>query len=72
VSEQPVSVDVRRGSPTDEELAAVVAVVTESFDREVAAAVVDDAPKRSAWEISARALRQPLPRELGWGRFTGR
>ena len=66
-----VHVDVRRGDPTPEELAAVVAVVTETYQSESDAAVADESAGISAWQISARALRQPLRRDLGWGRFTG-
>jgi hypothetical protein len=25
--------------------------------------------RRTGWELSQRALRQPLDRDLGWGRF---
>ncbi|MEH3088037.1 MAG: acyl-CoA carboxylase subunit epsilon [Microbacterium arborescens] len=67
----PVRIDVRRGSPTAEELAAVIAVVSASYVQEAADAVVDDAPAESAWRRSARALRSPLRRGYGWGRFTG-
>ncbi|MFT4135064.1 acyl-CoA carboxylase subunit epsilon [Microbacterium sp.] len=70
-AEQALRIDVLRGDPTAEELAAVIAVVTESYALEVAAAVADDRPRRSAWQLSARPLRAPLARELGWGRFGG-
>jgi hypothetical protein len=68
---QGVTVDVRRGEPTPEELAALLAVVTESYVGEAASALADDSGRRSAWELSQRALRAPLNRELGWGRFGG-
>ena len=61
-----VAIDVRRGDPTPEELAALVAVVTEAYARESADAVADEARARSAWALSQRALRQPLRRDLGW------
>lgn len=61
-----VHIDIRRGNPTAEELAAVVAVVTEAYEREAADAVVEDGPLRSAWEVSARGIREPLNRDLGW------
>lgn len=64
-------VDVVRGAPTDDELAALIAVVGESYAREAADAVVDDAAERTAWQVSQRALRAPLRRETGWGRFAG-
>ncbi|MCR2801739.1 acyl-CoA carboxylase subunit epsilon [Microbacterium sp. zg-Y818] len=61
-----IRVDVRRGSPTEEDLAAVIAVVTEAYEREAADAVVDDPPVRPGWERAARGLRQPLDRQSGW------
>lgn len=65
----PVSVDVRRGAPTDDELAAVVAVLSEGYRQEADDALAVDPPAPSAWMLSARGLRRPLRRELGWGRF---
>lgn len=67
----PVRVELRRGDPTAAELAAVVAVVTEAYAHEAAAAVAEAAPRPSAWQVSARLLREPLRREIGWGRFGG-
>jgi hypothetical protein len=64
-----VTIDVRRGTPTEEELAALIAVVSEAYVGEKAEAVADDRVRRSAWELSQRTLRQPLRRDLGWGRF---
>ena len=61
-----IRVDVRRGSPTEEDLAAVIAVVTEAYDREAADAVVDDPPVRPGWQHAARGLRRPLDRQAGW------
>ncbi len=67
----PVGLRVLRGAPTPEELAAVIAVVTEAYEGEAAAAVTEDAPLSSAWQISARALRPPLRRDIAWGRYGG-
>ncbi len=67
--ESAVHVEIRRGDPTPEELAAVVAVVTEAYARESAAAIAEDDRRRSAWEVTARGLRDPLRRDIGWGRF---
>ncbi|MBD7957245.1 acyl-CoA carboxylase subunit epsilon [Microbacterium sp. Sa4CUA7] len=67
----PIRVEVRRGAPDDIELAAVVAVVTEAYDREAATAVVDDPPVRGGWEMSARGLRRPFDRDAGWVRGIG-
>ena len=66
--DRAISVEVLRGQPTEDELAALVAVVTEAYAEEASHAVADDPPKRSAWSVSQRALRQPLPRELRWSR----
>ena len=64
-----VAIDVRRGAPTEEELAALIAVVTEAYAGEAAEAVVEDRRARSGWSLSQRALREPLRRDLGWGGF---
>lgn len=68
-AEQRVRIDVLRGAPTEEELAALIAVVSEAYTGEAAEAVADDSARRSGWELSQRALRQPIDRELGWARF---
>ena len=65
-----VAIDVRRGDPTPEELAALLAVVSEAYASEARGAVVEDVPRRSAWSVSQRALRQPLRRDLGWGQWS--
>lgn len=62
----PVQIDVRRGDPTAEELAALIAVVREAYVTEAESAVVEDSPARSAWSHSQRGLREPLRRERGW------
>ena len=67
----PLAIEVLRGNPTDEELAALIAVVGEAYSTEAADAVAGEPRRRSAWALSARALRSPLPRELGWGRWGG-
>ncbi|WP_295780624.1 acyl-CoA carboxylase subunit epsilon [uncultured Microbacterium sp.] len=67
----PVVAEVVRGTPTEEELAAAIVVVTESYVREVAEATVPDVAPRSRWELSARGLRTPLDRGAGWHGFTG-
>ncbi|MDQ1083240.1 MULTISPECIES: acyl-CoA carboxylase subunit epsilon [Microbacterium] len=65
-----VVVEVVRGAPTEEELAAAIVVVTEEYAREVAGATAPDEPVRSRWELNARGLRQPLDRAAGWNGFT--
>ena len=64
-----LTIDVLRGTPTEEELGALIAVVTEAYTVEAAEAVAEDRPRRTAWELSQRTLREPLRRDLGWGRF---
>lgn len=66
-----ITVEVLRGQPTEEELAALIAVVTEAYDREASAALADDEVVRSAWSVSARSLRPPLRRDVRWGQFAG-
>ena len=66
-------VDVLRGSPRSDELAALLAVVTEAYAEESAAATVDDeAARPKRWSlVAALAARSPCGGTLGWGRFTG-
>ena len=66
---QGPTIEVLRGAPTEEELAALIAVVSEAYTGEAAETVADDSTTRSGWELSQRSLRQPLNRDLGWGRF---
>jgi hypothetical protein len=63
-------IEVRRGRPNDEEIAALIAVVGGAYLAEAADAA-PVGPARSRWELSARGLRTPLPRERGWGGFGG-
>jgi hypothetical protein len=63
-----ITVDVLRGTPTDAELAALVAVVSEAYSEEAASALAEDSSGRSAWSVSQRTFRAPLRRELGWSR----
>ncbi|WP_100810202.1 acyl-CoA carboxylase subunit epsilon [Microbacterium sp. BR1] len=65
---EPVSVEVLRGAADEQELAALLAVVTEAYVREADAVVAEDDSAMSAWARSARALRPPLERGLPWGR----
>lgn len=66
-----LAIEVRRGAPSEEELAALIAVVSEAYIGEAAAAVVQDAAGPNAWSMSRRSLRTPLPRGLRWGAFGG-
>lgn len=64
--------DVRiiRGAATEEELAALMAVVTDAYATESADAVAEE-PRISAWRRTQRPLRTPLRRDIPWGRFSG-
>lgn len=66
-----VALEVRRGAPTDEELAAIVAVVSDAYAGEDASALA--APKRTttAWQRSARAPRSVPAPGAAWDRFEG-
>jgi hypothetical protein len=66
-----ITVDILHGTPNEEELAALVAVVSEAYLEEAAAAVADDSTGPSAWSVSQRSLRAPLRREVRWGSFGG-
>lgn len=70
-SDQGIRVDVLRGSPGPEELAALIAVVSEAYVEEAESAIAEES-RRSGWAVSQRALRHPLARELGWRGWTGR
>jgi hypothetical protein len=74
VSEAPegpdLAIDVVRGEPTAEEVAALTAVLSAAYAEEAQRAPADT-PVRSRWELSARGLRSPLARERGWTGFTG-
>jgi len=67
----PVTAEIVRGTPTPEELAAAVVVVSEAYAAEAADAVAPEPVARSRWELSARGLRTPLDRNAGWHGFTG-
>lgn len=66
----PPLVEVVRGTPTEEELAALLAVVGEEYTREAEEAVAEER-RTSAWERTQRRLRRPLRRDIPWGRFSG-
>ena len=56
------------GNPTEEELAAILAVVGEHYATESASATVDDRPRSTGWTHSRRLRRY---RRQPWGRFRG-
>lgn len=67
MSDEP-AVRVVCGNPTEDELAAVVAVVSEVYMQEAASATVDDRPTNKAWTHSRRLRRYD---RRAWGRFAG-
>lgn len=66
----PLAIQVVRGTATEEEVAALMAVVSEAYVTETEHAVAPETPV-SAWERTQRAIRTPLRRDIGWGRFAG-
>ncbi|GAA3943362.1 acyl-CoA carboxylase subunit epsilon [Microbacterium soli] len=68
--EETPRIEIVRGAPTDEELAALLAVVSDAYARESAEAVAET-PHVSVWERTQRGLRAPLRRDIPWGRFSG-
>jgi hypothetical protein len=72
VTDEHSAPDLRivRGTANDEELAALIAVVTDAYEREAADAVADE-PSVSAWRRTQRPMRRPLRRDIPWGRFSG-
>lgn len=69
-SEQPPTIEILRGNATEEELAALIAVVSDAYSQEEAAAVAAERPV-SAWQRTQRPLRRALRRDIPWGRFSG-
>ncbi|MFK4761289.1 acyl-CoA carboxylase subunit epsilon [Microbacterium sp. ZW T5_45] len=67
---QPPTVEITRGAATEEELAALIAVVSEAYAAEEESAVQPDR-RVSAWTRTQRGLRSPLRRDIPWGRFSG-
>lgn len=63
-------IQVRRGPASPEEIAAVIAVVSESLAQEASTAVAEE-PAVSAWRVSARGVARDLRRDVPWGRWAG-
>jgi hypothetical protein len=70
LDEQPPTLEITRGTASEEELAALIAVVSDAYASESAEAVAE-VPQVSAWMRTARPLRTPLRRDIPWGRFSG-
>ncbi|WP_309102470.1 acyl-CoA carboxylase subunit epsilon [Microbacterium sp.] len=69
-AEGPLAVEIFRGSATEEELAALIAVISDAYEGEAADAVAEE-PHVSAWIRTQRPMRAPLRRDIPWGRFAG-
>lgn len=69
-AELPPTIEVARGIATDEELAALIAVVSDAYAQEAAEAVAEE-PIVSAWTRTQRSMRRPLRRDIPWGRYAG-
>lgn len=67
--QQLPTMQITRGAATEEELAALIAVVSDAYSQEASEAVADE-PRVSAWARTQRPLRRPLRRDIPWGRFT--
>ena len=68
--ELPLTLEITQGSATEEELAALIAVISDAYASEAADAVADE-PRVSAWTRTQRPLRTPLRRDIPWGRYSG-
>lgn len=68
--DETAAIEITRGTASEEELAALIAVVSEAYAREEADAVAAE-PRVSAWSRTQRSLRTPLRRDIPWGRFSG-
>ena len=62
------AIEITRGMATEEELAALIAVVSDAYSQEESDAVAEE-PRISAWTRTQRSLRTPLRRDIPWGRF---
>ncbi|MFT4259974.1 acyl-CoA carboxylase subunit epsilon [Microbacterium sp.] len=67
---QDPTIEILRGSATEEELAALIAVVSDAYAQEEAAAVAADR-RVSAWQQTRRPMRSTMRRDIPWGRFSG-
>jgi hypothetical protein len=68
--DEPPAIEITRGTATEEELAALIAVVSDAYSQESSDAVAEE-PRVSAWTRTQRSLRAPLRRDIPWGRFSG-
>ena len=65
-----LQIAVLSGNPSEDELAALIAVVSDAYEAEVEGAIADDTPPASAWARAQRAMRPPLSHGPGaWERY---
>ncbi|BDZ37747.1 acyl-CoA carboxylase subunit epsilon [Microbacterium suwonense] len=69
-SDETPRIEIVRGTASEEELAALIAVVSDAYLHETEEAVAEE-PRVSVWERTQRGLRKPLRRDIPWGRFSG-
>ncbi|WP_119696922.1 acyl-CoA carboxylase epsilon subunit [Microbacterium halotolerans] len=62
------SVEITRGTPSEEDLAALAGVLPTAYLEETEHATADEQTARSAWNRSRRMRRTPGSQ---WGRFAG-
>jgi hypothetical protein len=67
-SDLAARIRITSGAPTDEEVAAVTAVMAAALEQLAEEAFVQDDLAPSAWERSRRGLRRPLVRNA-WRQF---
>ena len=65
-----VEIQVLGGTATEEELAALIGVLSEAYVAEEADAVAVERHV-SVWTRNQRGLRAPLRRDIPWGRYSG-
>lgn len=69
--ENDFSLAINRGDPTPEELAAVMAVISEAYAAEVQTARAVEPPQLSLWMRTRRSMRGRMRRDLGFGGYQG-
>ncbi|WP_375387816.1 acyl-CoA carboxylase subunit epsilon [uncultured Amnibacterium sp.] len=67
MTDEPLPLHVIAGSPTDEETAAIAALLSGlMLERAVSALPLPGRPARSAWDRTSRPLRRPWPTDRDW------
>ena len=68
---ESITIDVRRGTPTERGARRAHRRRQRGLRAEAAGAIAEEPGPPTAWALSQRSLREPLRRDLGWGRFGG-